>query len=333
MAYGPFYVVVIFLAFSGFLIAFFIGHKKQSKEVMVCPLKANCDLVIHSQYSEFLGIPIERLGMVYYGIIALSYGLFLIFPSIIHSFWIFLLYVLTISAFLFSIYLTFIQAFAIKNWCTWCLISAGICTLVFFISISSSIFPFDSILLQYRDLINLANLLTMALGIGSATIADMLFLRFLKDFRISESESEILTTISHIIWLALAIIIVTELGLFIPNMEELNQAAQLLGKVVVVGIIVVNGAFMNFFISPRLVRISLREKHPHEVGELRSLRKLAFALVSISIVSWYSALIFGSLKDPSLNLGMLIIFYLLALIGGIVIGQQIEKSFSRQMSP
>lgn len=132
------YVLIIFLAFGGFLIARYIRHhKKNVEEALVCPLKANCDTVIHSDYSKFLGIPVEVLGMFYYGIIAASYGLIVIFsigsPLIASG-----LMFASVCAFIFSIYLTLVQAFILKNWCTWCLTSALICGMIFALDASAS---------------------------------------------------------------------------------------------------------------------------------------------------------------------------------------------------
>ena len=133
------YVLVIFLSFGGFNIARYIRHhKKNVEEPLVCPLRANCDHVIHSDYSKFLGMPLEILGMVYYGLLAVSYGLIIIFsvfdPPIIDSI---LLFIVT-CAFIFSLYLTLLQAFVIKNWCTWCLISFVICATIFILASSAS---------------------------------------------------------------------------------------------------------------------------------------------------------------------------------------------------
>ena len=128
-------VILIFLAFIGFAIAFYIRHhKKNIKEALVCPLKANCDTVIHSDYSKFLGIPVELLGLIYYGLVAISYGLFVVLPETATSLTIFMIHLASVLPFLFSIYLTLVQAFALKNWCTWCLISATISASIFIIS-------------------------------------------------------------------------------------------------------------------------------------------------------------------------------------------------------
>lgn len=128
--------IIIFLSFGGFLIALYIRHhKKNVEEALICPLKANCDTVIHSNYSEFLGIPVEVLGMLYYGLVALSYGLFIVFPAVATDLSVFLIHLASILAFIFSVYLTLVQAFVLKNWCTWCLISAFLSASIFLTSI------------------------------------------------------------------------------------------------------------------------------------------------------------------------------------------------------
>jgi uncharacterized membrane protein len=133
------YVFIIFLAFGGFLIARYIyHHKKNVKEALVCPLKANCDTVIHSDYSMILGIPVEVLGMFYYAGTAVAYGWVVIFPELSTPLILSGLLFASICAFLFSIYLTCIQAFALKNWCTWCIISAFLCATIFFVDASTS---------------------------------------------------------------------------------------------------------------------------------------------------------------------------------------------------
>ena len=141
MTYIADFVIIIFLAFAGFLIASYIRHHKRNiKETLICPLKANCDTVIHSDYSKFIGFPVENLGMFYYGFIAFAYGFALIFPGLYIPLVSYGLLVATVLAFVFSIYLTLVQAFVLKNWCTWCIISACICATIFGIAISDSLF-------------------------------------------------------------------------------------------------------------------------------------------------------------------------------------------------
>ena len=320
------HVILIFAAFGGFLLAFCIRHKKQAHEKMICPLDSDCDAVIYSDYSKFLGIPLEIIGLWYYGIIAVSYTLFLVIPAFAAPTVVFGVLILTIAAFLFSLYLTFIQAFAIRQWCTWCLISAGLCAVIFATALGASEFSFVSLLAERHDLIVILHVLGVALGLGGATITDIFFFKFLKDFRISKSEADIMHTLSQIIWFALAILVLTGIGLYLPEAEELNQSAKFLTKMIVVAVIIVNGAFLNLFVAPKFVKISFGEKRGHRPGELHYERKIAFALGAVSMVSWYSAFILGMLRNIPFDFSSLLLIYLV-LLGGAIIGSQFMERF------
>jgi uncharacterized membrane protein len=100
---------------------------------MICPMRSNCDTVIHSDYSRLLGIPVEVLGMIYYIFIGSIYSFVFIFnlwtPGIA-----LILLGISISSVLFSIYLVSIQAFVLRHWCVWCLTSAAISLAIFVLS-------------------------------------------------------------------------------------------------------------------------------------------------------------------------------------------------------
>lgn len=324
------HIILIFTAFGGFLLAFYIRHKKQKHETLVCPLNSNCDTVIYSEYSRFLGIPVEILGLLYYGLIAVNYALFLVFPTLVPALLVFLILVLTTAAFLFSLYLTWIQAFALKQWCTWCLISAGLCAVIFAAALSASELGFTLLLERYHGLIAVFHLFGAALGLGSATIADIFFFKFLKDFRISEWEADVMRTLSQVIWFALAVLVITGAGLYLPEAQEFNQSPKFLIKIIVAAVIIANGAFLNLLIAPKLVKISFGEKHNHETEELHHIRKAAFALGAISIVSWYSAFILGVLRDVALEFFPLLSIYILLLGAAIIVSQLVERSFARK---
>ncbi|MBI1975338.1 MAG: vitamin K epoxide reductase family protein [Parcubacteria group bacterium] len=128
-------VVILILSQFGFWLAFYIRHKKVSREQMVCYVGKDCDRVIHSEYSKLLGIPVEVLGMIYYGVITLSYAALAFFPRLVSGDFVWWVLSATTIAFLFSLYLIFIQAVVLKEWCEWCLTSAAICAVIFFTAI------------------------------------------------------------------------------------------------------------------------------------------------------------------------------------------------------
>ena len=324
------HIILIFAAFGGFLLAFYIRHKKQTCEKMVCPLNYDCDAVIYSEYSKFFGIPVEILGLFYYGIIAINYTLFFVVPVFATPAVVFSVLILTIVAFLFSLYLTFIQAFALKQWCTWCLTSAGLCAIIFAIALGVSEFSFISLLAQHHDLIVILHILGVTIGLGGATITDIFFFKFLKDFRISKQEADMMHTFSQIIWFALIILVLTGIGLYLPEAEEFNRSAKFLVKMIVVTVIIINGAFLNLFVAPKLIKIFFREKREYQSDKLRHVRKIAFASGAISMVSWYSAFILGMLRKVPFDFSFLLLIYFLLLSGAIIGSQFAERFFVKR---
>ena len=324
------HVILIFAAFGGFLLAFYIRHKKHANEKLICPLDSDCESVIHSDYSVFLGVPVEIFGMVYYGTIAISYGVFLVFPQFVLPFAVFVALVLSTAAFFFSLYLTSIQIFTIRQICTWCLVSAGLSTAIFFTTLAGSEFGFINLLAEHKNIIVMFHLFGFGIGLGAVTITDILFFKFLKDFKISEFEASVLYTLSQVIWFALAVVIISGFGLYLPEMQELNHSGKFLVKMFVVGVILLNGVFLNIAVSPKLVKISFGKKHEHEEGELIKLRKFAYASGAISLASWYYASALGMAHNPPLGFRGLFLVYLFILGAGVLISQVFERANSKK---
>lgn len=130
------YIFIITTAVFGFLIANYIHRHKllPERKPLVCPLKFDCDQVIHSHYASFLGIEVTVFGMIYYGLVVIVYLLFLMMPVLALPMTVFYIKSATVLAFSFSLYLTAIQAFELKQWCSWCLISAALCTIIFLLA-------------------------------------------------------------------------------------------------------------------------------------------------------------------------------------------------------
>jgi uncharacterized membrane protein len=134
------------LALVGFGLASYIHVHKKARQKLVCPLRSNCETVIHSDYSKFLGVPVEALGMIYYVLAASFHFLLIALPAIVSPSVLLFTLVISTAAFLFSLYLLSIQFFIIKQLCTWCIISAIISTLIFLLTFISSHVTFGPLL-------------------------------------------------------------------------------------------------------------------------------------------------------------------------------------------
>ena len=131
-------VFIIFLAACGFSLAAFIHSRKKRTVPIICPMGHSCDPVVRSGYSRFLNVPVEFFGMLYYLLIGVSYLFFFLFPAAKAPWIVIALLGVSALAFLFSLYLVAIQMCILKEWCTWCLISAALCVLIFFSSLRLS---------------------------------------------------------------------------------------------------------------------------------------------------------------------------------------------------
>ncbi|HLD81580.1 MAG TPA: vitamin K epoxide reductase family protein [Patescibacteria group bacterium] len=323
-------ILIIMLAVTGFSICLKIFHEKRKGRPLTCPLKFDCEAVVKSDYSKFFGIPLEILGCAYYALMGLSYLFIGVTNGNLPQLWILLLMAMTLVAFFFSLYLTFIQAVALKQWCTWCLGSAGVSTMIFFLSVTASNYQILELLIDYKRPIIALHLIGTVLGLGGATITDIFFFKFLKDFRISKKEKEIMDTLSQIIWFGLAVLLLSGIGLYLPNASALNATPKFLVKMIIVCIIILNGAVMNILIAPQLVKLSFKSLAKKKNTRLILLRRLSFALGAISITSWYSALILGvTPKDVPIPFLGILSLYIAALIVAILCSQFYERYLVR----
>lgn len=325
------HIAVIVAGATGVILASYIRYKKTHRQVMVCPMHSNCETVTHSEFSRFLGIPVELLGIAYYTVICIGYLAFLLIPSLYTIYTAFVIIVISTVAVLFSAYLTFIQIVTLKQLCTWCLASAALCTVIFLVAIFGTEHYIIEILQQSHRAVLGMHILGLALGLGAATTADILFFRSLKDFRISHWEAEILHTLSQIIWVGLAILILSGTGLYLSNMEVLNQSSKFMAKVGVVAVILVNGAFLNLLVSPKLIHISFGAIRGPATDTMSHWRKIALALGAVSATSWYTAFTLGMLRSIPLSTLQILFIYLVLLCCAIG-GSQVVGYYLRRRS-
>lgn len=129
----PYLAFGIVLAALGAVNALYLlrGHRKKS---LICPLNHDCSVVTESKWSTFLGVRNEVLGIAYYFGVLVLYALFALRPATLERFGMILPF-MTGGGLLFSAALVGIQAFAIRDYCFYCLISAFIALVLFVTSV------------------------------------------------------------------------------------------------------------------------------------------------------------------------------------------------------
>lgn len=88
----------------------------------VCTLNEtfDCDVVNHSKYSELFGIPVAVFGLLAY--VFFFFTVIMIYKKTDETI-LNLMVFAAVFGFLFSLYLTYIEAFVLYTWCILCLIS------------------------------------------------------------------------------------------------------------------------------------------------------------------------------------------------------------------
>ncbi len=101
----------------------YLIRKRKAEEVPVCFIGSGCHEVLTSKYNKILGIHNDVLGLVFYIFVSLVSAFILIeaFPiTTLKTIDV----IVILSGAVMSAYFTFLQAFVIRKWCFWCLMSA-----------------------------------------------------------------------------------------------------------------------------------------------------------------------------------------------------------------
>lgn len=179
------------------------------------------------------------------------------------------------------------------------------------------------------------HILGVVFGLGGATVTDVMFVNFMRDFRIQRREAEIMETLSKVVWVGIALLILSGLGLLLPAWDTFWASDRFVMKMTAVAVVLVNGIFLNLWIQPRARRISFvkpEEPLPSEQKEKQvRLRRIAFALGGISFVSWYSAYALAVLDMVELDYLYLLAIFIVLLVVAVAGSQFHEHHYREQV--
>jgi len=113
-------VVIVALSALGIAISIYLTYLYHTKATaLFCAVGSGCDTVRDSPYSAILGVPVPLLGVIGYSLVFI-----LSLTSIQNQTRWLLLYIVSLTGFVFSAYLTYIELFVLKAVCLYCLISS-----------------------------------------------------------------------------------------------------------------------------------------------------------------------------------------------------------------
>lgn len=152
--------------------------------------------------------------------------------------------------------------------------------------------------MDLHSILLITHLIGVALGVGGATFGGILYLKAMKDGKIDPMEGEWLSIIFKVVRIGLAILVVTGFGFFLEyrftGQEERLLDPRLWAKLTIILILVANALMIQM------------RKIPMWLGE------------SLSLTSWYGALVLGIMRGADYSYFTFLIFYAISVV--IVIG-------------
>jgi len=126
--------LAIVLTIIGLLVSIYMTIYKITSNDSMCIGSGDCKTVNASRYAEVYGIPVAVLGIAGYSAI-LAVLLLGQRPGFLQQNGTLLFFGLSLTGFLFTLYLIFVEVALIKAYCPFCITSQTAMTLIFIISV------------------------------------------------------------------------------------------------------------------------------------------------------------------------------------------------------
>lgn len=124
---------MLLLSFLGFVDAAYLTVEKLLGNTLRCGVSSGCNTVAQSQYSSVGGVPLALFGGLAY--LGVFFGV-LIYREFRLTKILKIVCAVALFDFLLSLFLIGLQAFVIQAWCRYCLLSAGLSTIIFLLALN-----------------------------------------------------------------------------------------------------------------------------------------------------------------------------------------------------
>lgn len=121
-------LIILAVALVGFIDASYLTASHYLNRDLPCILTKGCDVVTKSQYAEIADIPVAVFGMLNYLILFVAV---LRYREAGSSKALRVALLFSSAAFLFSLWLIYVQAFLLSAYCFYCMVSASSATVIF----------------------------------------------------------------------------------------------------------------------------------------------------------------------------------------------------------
>jgi len=122
---------LLVLAIAGVAVAAYLAWENSQGRSGVCTIAHGCSKVQQSRYGKMIGVPVSVPGLVLYTLLTVAAAAWLADHRGLRPVILVLAFYGALGGFLFSAYLTYLEAFVIDAWCIYCIASALIMTALF----------------------------------------------------------------------------------------------------------------------------------------------------------------------------------------------------------
>ncbi|MEY2671976.1 MAG: hypothetical protein RL687_393 [Candidatus Parcubacteria bacterium] len=160
---------------------------------------------------------------------------------------------------------------------------------------------------EYKQVSIIAHVFFVILGMGSALVSDILFNFYIKDKKINPTENSTLEVLSGVIWISVWFIILSGGALFLSDIPTYSVSAKFLLKMTIVGFIIINGYLFARITHGALSKLNFSDLNSHH--KYVRIRRMSFAFGAVSLVSWLSSFVLGSVSNIHVSFWSGLIIY------------------------
>ncbi len=174
----------------------------------------------------------------------------------------------------------------------------------------------------------IGHILGAFIGAGAAYTSDITFMRSIRDGVIDQTEFRRLIRLSRFVWVGLALLIFSGVGLFLAKPDFYLHSVKFMSKMSIVLLLTINGIIFHVYHLPFIKRRIGATLFIGVQGKQGSWIILSGVL---SVVSWTAALVLGTLDSVPFSYPTMIAFYsgvlgIGALFATVTIRKLLEKT-------
>lgn len=174
--------------------------------------------------------------------------------------------------------------------------------------------------LEWVDVLTIVHVAAAAMGVGSATASDSVFLRAIRNRLITSGQFLLITSVSDVVLTGLVGVVLTGAALVVLTPAMLTEPG-FQAKMIVVGVLLLNGIGFHARVIPYL-----EEHRDVRLDDEALSRRVQIGLAgsgTLSAVSWYGALVLGVMPNVGWPLVVFLAIYGAMLIGAVVIASAV----------